>query len=164
MEVINVLLVDDDPNRTAPFRRILLREGFQKTIGGTKVNVIEALDAEDAMTQLQTTKFQLVVTDLRMPHTIGHKVAIAASKDPNCVVILNSDIGKDGAEIKKFIGSESENIPSTVQIKAKQEVTLDFIQELIKRLVSATRQTLEANLQRSSPEDFNFRLPSPPKS
>jgi DNA-binding response OmpR family regulator len=57
-----VLIVDDDPNVTATFARMLRLEGY---------DVVTALDAEDGWRELETAHPDVVLLDLVMPRVNG---------------------------------------------------------------------------------------------
>lgn len=57
-----LLVVDDEANMVALLRRILEKEGYQ---------VEGAASGEEALTRVETTWFDLVITDLRMAHLNG---------------------------------------------------------------------------------------------
>jgi DNA-binding NtrC family response regulator len=78
--LINVLVVDDDPLVLSGFQEVLTRAGY---------SVTTASGGQAALDILAERKFQAVLTDLFMPRVSGMDVlrgAIAA--DPDCVVIV----------------------------------------------------------------------------
>ncbi len=77
----NILLVDDEETILSSFRKSFEYEGY---------TVTTASNGEQAVTILQNTHFDLVITDLVMPGVDGIGVLReAAKKDPDiCVIIL----------------------------------------------------------------------------
>ena len=73
-----VLIVDDE----APLRRTL-----QVTLTGLGCQVTLAEDGVDALGKLEKTRFDLVVTDVRMPRADGFAVLEAAG----CTAALSFD-------------------------------------------------------------------------
>ena len=77
-----ILLVDDEPQLRKIFARRLRQEGFQVT---------EAADGAEAVKLLNTTAFNLIITDLRMPKVDGVKLARwVRAKWPTLPIILLS--------------------------------------------------------------------------
>ncbi len=76
-----VLVADDDPSIRAALARLVTSLGHQALAVG---------DGDEAIAKLQTEDIDLVVTDLRMPHTDGFAVLQAARKGqrPVPVVVL----------------------------------------------------------------------------
>ena len=61
-----ILIVDDEPNQCRSLAIGLRLEGFE---------VYEALDAEQALNQLEETPVHLAIVDLMMPHINGLELA-----------------------------------------------------------------------------------------
>jgi len=79
-DLIQILVVDDDPLVLAGFREILSRAGF---------SVVACSSGQAAVDLLAEKKFSVVLTDLFMPRISGMDVLNAAlSADPDCVVIV----------------------------------------------------------------------------
>ncbi|MBK6766039.1 MAG: response regulator [bacterium] len=79
-DLIQILVVDDDPLVLAGFREILGRAGF---------SVVACSSGQAAVDMLAEKKFSVVLTDLFMPRISGMDVLNAAlAADPDCVVIV----------------------------------------------------------------------------
>lgn len=72
------LIVDDEAMARRMLTFALQREGFSCDTAG---------DGEEALLKLGRSSFQLVVTDLRMPHKNGHALAVELLKDADRPVI-----------------------------------------------------------------------------
>jgi DNA-binding NtrC family response regulator len=75
-----ILLVDDDPLVLAGFREILSRAGYEVTA---------VFSGGEALEQLESRTFDVILTDLLMPRVSGLDVLrTAREKHPDCVVIV----------------------------------------------------------------------------
>ncbi|MCX6600316.1 MAG: response regulator [bacterium] len=75
-----ILLVDDDPLVLAGFREILSRAGYEVTA---------VFSGGEALEQLESRAFDVILTDLLMPRVSGLDVLrTAREKHPDCVVIV----------------------------------------------------------------------------
>lgn len=77
-EEFHALVVDDNPIARTTVARALERQDFQCT---------SARDGQDALNRLQSQRFDLVVTDLRMPNKNGHTLAVELLSRPRRPVI-----------------------------------------------------------------------------
>lgn len=76
----SILLVDDDPLVLAGFREILSRAGF---------DVTAVFSGGEAIEQMETRKFDVILTDLLMPRVSGLDVLrFCREKHPDSVVIV----------------------------------------------------------------------------
>jgi DNA-binding NtrC family response regulator len=75
-----ILVVDDEPDFVANWRRVLEREGYA---------CVTATDGERVMALLESERPQIVLTDLKMPRVDGMQIlARALQVDPDAVVIM----------------------------------------------------------------------------
>ena len=82
----NILVVEDDDIMLKAIRNILSKDGF---------NVITAKDGKEAFEKLDSTEFDIVVTDLGMPHVDGRKVATSVKGvSPSTPVVLLTGWGQ----------------------------------------------------------------------
>jgi DNA-binding NtrC family response regulator len=98
VEMSDILLVEDKES---------LRHVIRLTLENAGYSVTESADARAAINEISTTRYRLVLTDLRMPHGSGLDVLRAArTSDPDVPVILMTAFGsideavqamKDGA-------------------------------------------------------------------
>ncbi|MGW8312519.1 MAG: response regulator [Desulfuromonadales bacterium] len=87
-----ILIVDDSPSVLAILEDMLDDLGYE---------VVTASNGKQACQQLETTQFNLIITDLAMPVMDGIAFAETAKKMPNCkfvpIVMLSSE--EDEAKI-----------------------------------------------------------------
>ena len=83
---VTILLVDDNPNGLTARRMILEEQNF---------SVTTSMNAEDAWTLFQQSRFDVVVTDYRLPGMNGGDLIrlIRASDSPARVILLSGFIG-----------------------------------------------------------------------
>jgi len=88
----HILIVDDSPSVLAVLEDMLTELGYQAT---------SASNGEEACRKVETTRFDLIITDLTMPVMDGIAFAQAAKQQPNCkfvpIVMLSSE--EDEAKI-----------------------------------------------------------------
>jgi len=91
LQVKSVLVVDDDPGMLRAVSKVLAREGMQVTGVSEPVTVVKKLaDSEK--------RFDLVITDLRMPIFSGRGVLALASALPELPVIIITAFGGPDVE------------------------------------------------------------------
>lgn len=84
-----VLLVEDDPFLSNILMMKLQKEGL---------NVIHAVDGDDALTKLNEGDYEMVLLDLILPKKNGFEVLETMRRDPrfeNTPVIIVSNLGQD---------------------------------------------------------------------
>ena len=87
----SVLVVDDDPGMLRAVTQVLAREGMQVTGVSEPVTVVKKLaDSEK--------RFDVVITDLRMPVFSGRGVLALASALPELPVIILTAFGEPDVE------------------------------------------------------------------
>ena len=87
----SVLVVDDDPGMLRAVSKVLAREGMQVTGVSDPVEVVKELaDSE--------RRFDVVITDLRMPMFSGRRVLALASALPELPVIIITAFGGPDVE------------------------------------------------------------------
>lgn len=100
-----ILVVEDNPNARELFVRILSREGHE---------VIATEDGRAALDLLDSRQFDLVITDLALPHTTGFGIiSYIRTKWPGLPIILvTAYLSPDAA--KKVLDAFVEYIPKPV--------------------------------------------------
>ncbi|MBI5923553.1 MAG: response regulator [Betaproteobacteria bacterium] len=90
--VRKILVVDDDPVVSKSINRVLASKGYA---------VISAHDGEEALNKLNTEKYDLVFTDIKMPGISGLEVAerVKASQ-PWLPVVIVTGYGTDAYEAR----------------------------------------------------------------
>src|SRR4051794_27306713 len=75
-----VLLVDDEPRLVRAFMRVLRLEGYE---------VMSATDGVGAKTLIERERFDVIVSDVRMPEMNGFELLrMAGRTDPDVPVVL----------------------------------------------------------------------------
>ena len=83
----SILVADDEPNIRATISDVLRKYG---------VNVTVASNGAEAITITETQKFNLVLSDIKMPDRTGYDVFESVRRsDPKCPVILMTGFGYD---------------------------------------------------------------------
>lgn len=76
----SILIVDDDESIRRTLSRILESEGYETSTAG---------DGDEAIAVLKERKFDVMVSDIRMPHIDGMHLASAAHRrDPHMAVVM----------------------------------------------------------------------------
>ncbi len=92
---IQILVVDDEPDLRTLYELTLLREGFAVTTAGTLL---------DALAQLERQRFDVVITDMRLPDGLGLEVIRqlrAQQRRERCVVITAYGSAENAVESLK---------------------------------------------------------------
>jgi two-component system chemotaxis response regulator CheY len=90
----SVLVVDD----SATFRQLLCMS-LSRLDGVKPGSITEAVDGMDALDKIKQNKFDLVLTDIRMPNMDGLELVRQVRKDPNwqnLPIIIISTKGSEG--------------------------------------------------------------------
>lgn len=119
---VSVLLVDDNPNGLTARSIILEEHGFSVTTSG---------NAEDAWALFQKARFDIVVTDYRLPGMNGGELIrlIRASDSPARIILLSGYIGVLGL-------SEENTGADELILKSSKEVS-----ELLRAVRKLAHQT-----------------------
>jgi DNA-binding response OmpR family regulator len=82
---LQLLIVDDEPSFLLPLAEVLEEEGYV---------VSTAADGREAIDQLTNASFNVILTDLKMPHVDGLEVMAAARElQPDALLILMTAYG-----------------------------------------------------------------------
>jgi CheY-like chemotaxis protein len=93
---VRILVVDDDPSSVKFISNFLRKEGYEVT---------GAFDGAKAIELIENSHFDLVVSDVRMPHLDGLGLAMyVRSMDPTLPIILMTGVTSD-------ITSKLNNVP-----------------------------------------------------
>lgn len=84
-----LLLVDDDKNIREIVKEWIISEG-------EKYNIIQASDGASALEKIQKQYFEILVTDMKMPHMSGVELITAIgnlpeNKRPKCILAMSGD-------------------------------------------------------------------------
>ncbi len=124
-----ILIVDDDENAARMLGRLLTEDGY---------SVVVAFDGVSAFARLESARFDVLITDLRMPHIGGLAVATFAQKQPQgpaLVVIVTS--------YPELIARAEPHLRNAL-VMAKPIDYVSFAAELAER-VRLIRETRSAN-------------------
>ncbi len=136
-----LLLVDDEPGILDSLRRLLERDGYVVSC---------ARSAEEALGVLSRETFDVVVTDLRLPHLSGLEILrLARRMSPDTEVILMTAYGQIEDAVEAMKEGAYDFLPKPVK-KAALVRTLDKAMER-RRLVQENRQ-LRARLEGAEQE------------
>lgn len=87
-----ILVVDDDP---------VVRKSFDRVLSGKGYAVITAENGEQALQKLNSEKYDMVYTDIRMPGMSGLEVAeTVKARQPWTPVVIITGYGNDAAEAR----------------------------------------------------------------
>ena len=128
----SILIIDDHPQIRALYRTFLEFHGYA---------CVEACDGIDALAQMKTTKFDLVITDYQMPRMDGIQLLEVTSKDPvlkTIPVIFQSGL-LDETITKKALNAGA----STVTQKSSSKFT---ILSIISTVLTATNVASSKNI------------------
>lgn len=114
-----VLFVEDDPHVRLLGATLLLRSGF---------DVVAVGSAEDALGRIQTERFDLIVTDYRLPGKNGDAVASAAQDaQPRIPVVLVTGLPR---EVPLWLRCGNRSVPVIQKPFNLQELTTAMRREL----------------------------------
>jgi len=92
----NILVIDDDDIMLKAIRNILNKDGF---------NVVTAADGKEAFDLLEHTAYDIVITDLMLPHANGLEVVGKIRHDEanrNVGIIVVSSVGNEETITEAF--------------------------------------------------------------
>ncbi|MCF8168404.1 MAG: sigma-54 dependent transcriptional regulator [Rhodoferax sp.] len=91
----NILVIDDEPDLRTLYELTLLREGFQVDTAGT---------VQEARTLLEQRRFDVVITDMRLPDGLGIELLVslrAMQRPERCIVITAHGSAENAVESLK---------------------------------------------------------------
>lgn len=88
-----ILIVDDDPHMRELVKLFLLPEGF---------DIEEAADGVEALAVLESTKADMVILDIMMPHMDGWELCREIRKDYDIPLLMLTAKGETTQKIKGF--------------------------------------------------------------
>ena len=79
------MIVDDEEMMRTLLEKILVREGYQ---------ISTAVDGRDALEKLETEQFEMIISDMKMPHINGFELLKAVKQEyPSTSVIIMTAYG-----------------------------------------------------------------------
>jgi two-component system, cell cycle response regulator DivK len=118
-----ILIVDDNPQNLKLVRILLAGEGF---------DVRTAVDAEDALNQLELFKPRLILMDLQLPGMDGLELTRQLKTDPvrcSIVVIALTAYAMKGDEQKALAGGCDGYVTKPIDIDALPKLVRQHLQE-----------------------------------
>lgn len=118
-----ILIVDDNPQNLKLVRILLAGEGF---------DVRTAVDAEDALNQLELFKPRLILMDLQLPGMDGLELTRQLKTDPvrrSIVVIALTAYAMKGDEQKALAGGCDAYVTKPIDIEALPKLVRQYLQE-----------------------------------
>lgn len=91
----NILIVDDSMSIRQTLGMVLKSEGY---------SVVEAIDGKDAMSKLDGTRFNLIISDVNMPNMDGIEFVKSVKQTPHYKFIPIIMLTTEGNESKKNEG------------------------------------------------------------
>ena len=125
-----VMIVDDDPHIRELARLFLHNEGF---------DIYEAADGVEALSQLETTKIDLVVLDIMMPNMDGWELCRQLRAAYDIPLLMLTAKGETSQKIKGFeLGTDDYLVKPFEPLELVMRV-----KALLKRYRIATSQTIQ---------------------
>src|SRR5438105_5781917 len=116
-----VLVVDDEPDLRTLYELTLLREGYRVDAAGTLA---------EAWAQLETRKFDAVITDMRLPDGLGlellHRM-LAQQRTERCIVMTAYGSAENAVEALK--AGAFDYLTKPVDLKQFRTVVASAIQD-----------------------------------
>ena len=124
----SILVIDDEPTVADALSLILSDKGYE---------VIVALNGRDGLEKCNQRKFEVMITDLRLPDISGLDILnCIRGKDPDCVVLIIT------SHCTPEIMAESMSL-GAIDVLSKPFLPSDIL-GLIDRALSARRSTKES--------------------
>jgi DNA-binding NtrC family response regulator len=100
-----ILIVEDNPNARQLIRYMLSNAGYR---------IVETDDGDEAVRLLDNQRFDLIITDLALPHTTGFGIiAHAHAKWPRLpIILITGYLGRTAAE--QILNEYVEYIPKPI--------------------------------------------------
>lgn len=148
----SVLVIDDEPDLRTLYELTLLREGYQVTTAGTVAQAREAL---------QTARFNLVITDMRLPDGMGTEILNdikAQQRAERCLVITAYGSAENAVESLK--AGAFDYLTKPVDLKQFRTVVAEALRERQNRGkgIPATAATLLPSGHRPPPKPGRARV------
>jgi two-component system chemotaxis response regulator CheY len=121
----NLLVVDD----SATFRQLLCMS-LARVDGIAQSNITEAIDGEDALNKVKNGKFDLVLTDIRMPNMDGLEFVRKVRGDLNesslPIIIISTKGADDDISLGMSIGANA-YLSKPISMVKLRELVLRFV-------------------------------------
>ena len=147
-----ILVVDDEPDLRTLYELTLLREGYQ---------VEAASSVEEAWQHLQASRFDAVITDMRLPDGLGLELLQRIARhqrSERCVVMTAYGSAENAVEALK--AGAFDYLTKPVDLKQFRSVVASAVQErpgaAPARPMAATRESEPATRAEEAPADAGF--------
>ena len=133
----HILVIDDEPDLRTLYELTLLREGYRVEAAG---------DLAQARQQLETSRFDAVITDMRLPDGLGLELLremVKAQRTERCVVITAHGSAENAVEALK--AGAFDYLTKPVDLKQFRSVVASAIQST-RAAVTAVSQELPDSL------------------
>jgi YesN/AraC family two-component response regulator len=148
--LLRVLVADDEPMYRTLLEKTIAAEGFEVEV---------ALDGQEAIDRLQTTDYDIILTDLAMPRKSGTEVLRAAKKkNKDTVVIIITGFASLDTALAAIKDGVYDYITKPFQI---DEIKLTFKNAAEKVRLEAERTNLEQKLDEALRTIDNLTNPRP---
>ena len=121
-----VLVVDDEPDLRTLYELTLLREGYR---------IETAADLQEARQLLQSTRFDVVITDMRLPDGLGLELlqALKAQQRPERLIVMTAYGSAENA-VEALKAGAFDYLTKPVDLKQFRTVVASAIQDNAKSL------------------------------
>ncbi len=131
-QTINILVADDELMMRKLVEKILSRDGFQVALAG---------DGREALSMLAEKKFDIVISDIKMPEMNGFELLQAIKRDyPATAVIMMTAYGDTYSVKDALLLGADEYVTKPFQ---SQEIAL-MVERTYWRIVSGQKQSQTA--------------------
>lgn len=131
-QTINILVVDDELMMRKLVEKILSRDGFQVAL---------ASDGREALSMLAERKFDIVISDIKMPEMNGFELLQVIKKNyPTTAVIMMTAYGDTYSVKDALLLGADEYVTKPFQ---SQEIAL-MVERTYWRIISSQKQTQSA--------------------
>lgn len=128
-QTINILVVDDELMMRKLVEKILIRDGFQVAL---------ASDGREALSLLAERKFDIVISDIKMPEMNGFELLQAIKRDyPTTAVIMMTAYGDTYSVKDALLLGADEYVTKPFQ---SQEIAL-MVERTYWRIISGQKQS-----------------------
>lgn len=140
-----IMIVDDDPNIRILLRNILEREGLE---------IIEAVDGEEALLKSESVKVDLYILDIMMPKMNGWELCETLKSVSDVPILMLTAMGETMQKIKGFeLGTDDYLVKPFEPLELVMRV-----KALLKRYRIAISQTIQLGVLELNARTFEATL------
>lgn len=146
-----ILVVDDEENVCHSIRKVLSRKGY---------SVFQALNVEDAVSQIKDSSFDLVITDLMIPGTSGMELLqIIRDHYPELDVIMITGYASIESAVKATKLGASAYLPKPFTPDELTDVTQKTLANKVKRTEKQAKQVASPTTKELSDDIIDVDMP-----